>query len=633
MKRVALVASLVILAQWLPHAADQQLLEALRADNKAVVKRLLQSGADPNVRDASGATSLMYAALYASRDEMRQLLERGANVNAANAAGATALMWSAHDADKVTLLLEHGALVNARTRTEATPLIVAIRLGNATAMRVLIAHGADVKTDVSTLLAECHAQGDAEVEQALRGAGVETRDPAQLSAILAAGQNMVNVGFTERLLARGATLPRNDIRNRTFTAPLLGYAAATYGLPLVRTILRLGADPNRKGTRGITPLMMAAAASEPDPSLVQLLIDKGADVTALDDSGRTALDWALLQGDTAVAQVLRKAGAAEKPVPAIPAAPAGRQRTPRAAVEAALATLQPSGPRFLEGAKCVSCHHQTLPSIAVTLASARGAAVDAELARHPSQATLSLWDPVRDELLLGRVYGASIGGFVGTAGYALLGFAEEKRPSNLLTDALVLSLAAQQRPDGSWNVGDIRPPLFDTSAIHFTALAVRALDVYMPPGRRTEAGTRIARGRAFLGSAGARHTQDEAFKLVGLVWSQASKAEISRQRDRLLALQREDGGWGQRPTMRPDAYQTGQVLYALHAAGTPATSASYRKGVQFLLRNQLEDGTWFVPSRAFAFQAYFETGFPHGTNQFISAAATSWAAIALTYAM
>ena len=40
-----------------------------------------------------------------------------------------------------------------------------------------------------------------------------------------------------------------------------------------------------------------------------------------------------------------------------------------------------------------------------------------------------------------------------------------------------------------------------------------------------------------------------------------------------------------------------------------------------------------MPSRAFAFQAYFETGFPHGTNQFISAAATSWAAIALGYAL
>jgi hypothetical protein len=215
----------------------------------------------------------------------------------------------------------------------------------------------------------------------------------------------------------------------------------------------------------------------------------------------------------------------------------------------------------------------------------------------------------------------------------LFGFAEEKTPSNLLTDALTLDLAAQQRPDGSWNVGDIRPPLFDSSAIHYTALAIRALDVYMPAGRHVEAMARIARGRQFLEQATARHTQDEAFKLLGLVWSKASTTEISRQRDRVLELQRADGGWGQRPTMRPDAYQTGQVLYALYASGVPATRGAYQKGVQFLLRNQLEDGTWFVQSRAFAFQPYFETGFPHGTNQFISAAATSWAVMALAYAM
>ena len=36
-------------------------------------------------------------------------------------------------------------------------------------------------------------------------------------------------------------------------------------------------------------------------------------------------------------------------------------------------------------------------------------------------------------------------------------------------------------------------------------------------------------------------------------------------------------------------------------------------------------------SRGFGFQPYFETGFPHGKDQFISSAATSWAAIALTY--
>jgi N-acyl-D-amino-acid deacylase len=85
--------------------------------------------------------------------------------------------------------------------------------------------------------------------------------------------------------------------------------------------------------------------------------------------------------------------------------------------------------------------------------------------------------------------------------------------------------------------------------------------------------------------------------------------------------------------MASDAYATGQALYALYTAGVPVVSAAYQKGVAFLLRSQLEDGTWFVRSRAFAFQPYFDAGFPHGTNQFISAAATSWAVVALAYAV
>ena len=155
----------------------------------------------------------------------------------------------------------------------------------------------------------------------------------------------------------------------------------------------------------------------------------------------------------------------------------------------------------------------------------------------------------------------------------------------------------------------------------------------MPPGRLAEAEAKIARGRQFLLASTPLRTQDEAFKLLGLVWSKAPDADVVRQRNRVLALQRADGGWAQRPTMSPDAYQTGQVLYALHESGLAVANPAYRRGVQYLLKTQLEDGTWFVQSRGFAFQVYFETGFPHGQSQFISAAATSWAVVALAYAM
>jgi hypothetical protein len=75
------------------------------------------------------------------------------------------------------------------------------------------------------------------------------------------------------------------------------------------------------------------------------------------------------------------------------------------------------------------------------------------------------------------------------------------------------------------------------------------------------------------------------------------------------------------------------ALHALRLAGVSPTGAVYSKGVQYLLRTQREDGSWFVQSRGFGFQPYHEYGFPHGRSQFISAAATSWAVIALAPAL
>jgi hypothetical protein len=79
-----------------------------------------------------------------------------------------------------------------------------------------------------------------------------------------------------------------------------------------------------------------------------------------------------------------------------------------------------------------------------------------------------------------------------------------------------------------------------------------------------------------------------------------------------------------------DAY--GRALVALETAGLPVSDEAYQKGVKYLLSTQQEDGSWFVRSRAMALQPYFDSGFPHGFDQWISAAGTNWATIALSLA-
>ncbi len=100
----------------------------------------------------------------------------------------------------------------------------------------------------------------------------------------------------------------------------------------------------------------------------------------------------------------------------------------------------------------------------------------------------------------------------------------------------------------------------------------------------------------------------------------------------LVSLQRADGGWAQIPSLGSDAYSTGSALVALHEAGISVTSKTYRRGVQYLLKTQHADGSWRVLTRTLRTQVFFESGFPHGTHQYISAAGTNWATQALALA-
>ncbi len=377
--------------------------------------------------------------------------------------------------------------------------------------------------------------------------------------------------------------------------------------------------------------MMAAAAYPPNPAAVRFALELGGDLQTRDDAGRTALDWALTVGETEVSDLLRKAGAKPGLSPTPPPPAVEKPRGTHEALVKAVAVLEPLSPLFHDQSGCISCHNNSLPAAALNIAATHGVVVNRKAAAHAAQVSLGDWKSRIDDYLLAA---CATPGFVVQTTKGLFGLAEEGVAPTYITDALTSCLASLQLPDGDWQnlTGiDLRPPLTG-SPIVSTALAIRGLKEYMPPGRRDEVNVRIDRAIGFIRDAASHDTQDETYKLLGLIWAGAPAVEFAAQARRLLALQRAEGGWGQVPAMEPDAFATGQSLYALHASGRTATTVAYEKGVQYLLRTQLEDGTWFVRSRAFGFQPYFESGFPHGKDQFISAAATSWAAMALAYA-
>lgn len=67
----------------------------------------------------------------------------------------------------------------------------------------------------------------------------------------------------------------------------------------------------------------------------------------------------------------------------------------------------------------------------------------------------------------------------------------------------------------------------------------------------------------------------------------------------------------------------------MEAGGISSSDPALRRGIDFLLRTQLADGTWHVRRRAHPFQPPMDSGFPHGADGWISSAPTSWAVMAL----
>jgi len=220
---------------------------------------------------------------------------------------------------------------------------------------------------------------------------------------------------------------------------------------------------------------------------------------------------------------------------------------------------------------------------------------------------------------------------VASAGWEMFDFGTNGVPRDEYTDATVRYMKAMQTPEGNWAVFENRRPPMNSGLYQSAALAVYTLKTYGPPAEKAGTEKAIARAAAWLEAASPSNTQDRAFHLLGLAWSNAKPAVIAAAAQALAASQRSDGGWGQFPTMDTDAYATGEALYALNAGGRmPTNDPVYVKGVKYLLNTQAPDGSWHVATRSIWLQPYFESGFPYMHDQWISVAGTAWATMALS---
>ena len=469
--------------------ATADFLAAIRNNDLKSIRSQLRRDALVQATDGRGATALMYASLYADPTCVKLLLDKGANTNSSDVAGTTALMWAAGEPEKVRLLLAHGANVNARAKSGRTALIVAASVtGNIKTVRLLLDRGADLKlrdeSGAGALWAASQA-ADTDIVKELLARGADPDEVRDSASALMAAAAYEAPEVVDLLLSAGADVNRQSRSARRtdrgeMTALL--WAAPWNNTQIIQALVDKQANVNVREMRRMSPLALAVASETPNPEVIRILLERTSDFDSPDKNGLSPLAWAQRWGDTPIARMLRDARAAPVEVEAVPESIHPRADvTTRQAVEKSIALIQSSNEQFFRAAGCVGCHHHMLGGILLGLARKRGIAVDEALAADQLKAMVSVRLPTREALLQMRI----VEGFPMRDTLFLVGLAAQNYPADSLTDAIVHAVMGLQRADGSWHGLDHRPPL-EYSSVSETSYALRAIQLYAPPGWKQE---------------------------------------------------------------------------------------------------------------------------------------------------
>jgi len=303
----------------------------------------------------------------------------------------------------------------------------------------------------------------------------------------------------------------------------------------------------------------------------------------------------------------------------------------REAAARGIQMLQQSQKGWYSKQRCESCHHQFLPAVALQSAREHGIPFDDAVARADAERAFDYSDFDRAVQYTHVIEPAMSDGYRLVAANAV-----GVRP-NLVTAIYARHVAAHQNPDGAWDNFRQRPPA-SYSQFTMTALALRAIQLYGHPSQKADVEERTRRARQWFQTHTPRNTEERTYQLFGLSWAGANRATIERAGRDLAATQQADGGWSSLAGRASDVYSTAEALVALHdVAGQRPSSVAWRRGIEFILDAQAPDGSWHVASRmhppAPISPPYFESGYPYGHDQFISASSASWAVMALARAL
>ena len=310
------------------------------------------------------------------------------------------------------------------------------------------------------------------------------------------------------------------------------------------------------------------------------------------------------------------------------------------AVRRGLALATRAASNWQKNKTCFSCHHQTLPMLAMVEAARGGMAPDDAWFQSQAETTHRYFEQRIGEM----DEGDHVPGGAATTGFGFWALSIAQRPADTTTTAMVTYLLQIQgvartsdrktnstpRPeDGRWQASCRRAPM-QASFIGDTVLVLIGLEKFATAEQRPRVAKARDAAEKWLAQTPLRDQQDRLWRLWGLHHLGGDDAVKQRTLDAIRAAQRDDGGWAEDKDRQSDAYSTGQTLFMLCKTGTARDDAAVVRARDYLLRTQLADGSWLTESHVKnKAQPYFENGDPHGEHQFLSTAATAWATAAL----
>ncbi|MEO1994494.1 MAG: ankyrin repeat domain-containing protein [Planctomycetaceae bacterium] len=329
--------------------------------NTPLTRLLLNAGADPNATRPGGETPLMTASRTGRLGPVAALIAQGAEVNARERQGQTALMWAAADGHDtvVQALLDADADFRTPLKSGFTPLFFAVREGRTDVVLRLLRSGVNVndamqpeettgngpRAGTSPLILAVE-NGHLNLAAELLDAGADPNDRRSGFTALHAitwvrkpirgdgdpppvgSGNLSSLEFVRKLAAHGVDVNAGHRKqsvkggqlNRTGATPIL-LAAEAADVPLMRLLVELGADPLLQNADNCSPLLAAAgvgvlsdgdeAAGTEDEAIaaVSLLLECGADINAVDNTGKSAMHGAAYKSRPGLVQFLDDHGA------------------------------------------------------------------------------------------------------------------------------------------------------------------------------------------------------------------------------------------------------------------------------------------------------------------------------------